>query len=203
MPQIRHKINKINKIESKTIDSFFNQQLDDKTHIHNIINNDVITNTATNATTDSTNIATATATATATANIATTMYTSTSVNYATINDVSTINPATNTNTIQQLTRQEILANLNNHSITFSLIEIKNKIINLSEHELKEVFKIIKNNNEKYSTNTNGIFINLNILKKITIQDISNFLYFSDNNKILDELDERERSKYKNLIDINI
>ena len=198
MPQIRHKINKINKIESKTIDSFFNQQLDDKTHIHNIINNDVITNTTATA-----NIATTTATAnTATANIATTVYTSTSVNYATINDASTINTATNTNTIQQLTRQEILENLNNHSITFSLIEIKNKIVNLSEHELKEVFKIIKNNNEKYSTNTNGIFINLNILKKITIQDISNFLYFSDNNRILDELDERERSKYKDLIDIN-
>ena len=97
---------------------------------------------------------------------------------------------------------KILENLNNHSITFSLIEIKNKIVNLSEHELKEIFKIIKNNNEKYSTNTNGIFINLNILKKITIQDISNFLYFSDNNRIWDELDERERSKYKDLIDIN-
>ena len=192
MPQIRHKINKINKIESKTIDSFFNQQLDDKTHIHNIINNDVITNTTATA-----NIATAnTATTTATATTATTVYTSI------INDASTINTATATNTIQQLTRQEILENLNNHSITFSLIEIKNKIVNLSEHELKEIFKIIKNNNEKYSTNTNGIFINLNILKKITIQDISNFLYFSDNNRILDELDERERSKYKDLIDIN-
>lgn len=187
MPQIRHKINKINKIESKTIDSFFNQQLDDKTHIHNIINNDVITNTTAAA-----NIATTTATATT----ATTVYTSI------INEASNINTATATNTIQQLTRQEILENLNNHSITFSLIEIKNKIVNLSEHELKEVFKIIKNNNEKYSTNTNGIFINLNILKKITIQDISNFLYFSDNNRILDELDERERSKYKDLIDIN-
>ena len=198
MPQIRHKINKINNIESKTIDSFFNQQLDDKTHIHNIINNDVITNTTATATAN-----TATTTATAT-----TVYTSTSVNYSTINEASTINTATATatatatNTIQQLTRQEILENLNNHSITFSLIEIKNKIVNLSEHELKEVFKIIKNNNEKYSTNTNGIFINLNILKKITIQDISNFLYFSDNNRILDELDERERSKYKDLIDIN-
>ncbi len=195
MPQIRHKINKINKIESKTIDSFFNQQLDDKTHIHNIINNDVITNTATNATTDSAD--------------STNTSVSTSINDSTdttlINNESANNSANNTanNTIQKLTRQEILDNLNNHSITFSLIEIKNKIVNLSEHELKEIFKIIKNNNEKYSTNTNGIFINLNILKKITIQDISNFLYFSDNNRILDELDERERSKYKNLIDINI
>ncbi len=181
MPQIRHKINKINKIELKTIDSFFNQQLDDKTHIHNIINNDVITNTAVSTSVND------------------------STNTTSINDESTINSANNStnNSIQKLTRQEILENLNNHSITFSLIEIKNKIINLSEHELKEIFKIIKNNNEKYSTNTNGIFINLNILKKITIQDISNFLYFSDNNRILDELDERERSKYKNLIDINI
>lgn len=101
-----------------------------------------------------------------------------------------------------ITRQEILDKLSNHTIKFSLIEIKNKIVDLSDNELKEIFKIIKNNNEKYSTNKNGIFINLNILKNITIQELSECIYFADNNKILDNLDEIERAKYKNIIHIN-
>ena len=66
-------------------------------------------------------------------------------------------------------------------------------------ELKEIFKIILSNNEKYSNKKNGIFINLNTLKKSTIQAISDFLYFSDNNKTLDELEEYERSKYKEIL----
>ena len=77
--------------------------------------------------------------------------------------------------------------------------LKKKIDTLTLDELKEIFKIILINNEKYSNNKNGIFINLNTLKKTTIQEINNFLYFSDNNKTLDELEEYERSKYKEIL----
>ena len=115
------------------------------------------------------------------------------------NTTQPLNINSSVSNINILTKQDILDNLNNHTIKFSLVEIKNKLVNLSSYELKEIFKIIKINNEKYSINKNGIFINLNILKKTTIQEISDFLHFSDNNKVLDELDELERNKYKNII----
>jgi len=99
----------------------------------------------------------------------------------------------------ELTRENILNKLTEHKILFSHIEIKNKVDNLSENEVTEIFKIIKNNNEKYSTNKNGIFINLSTLKKNTIQEICNFLFFCDNNnKAIDE-EEIERAKYKDII----
>ena len=100
---------------------------------------------------------------------------------------------------EELTKETILKKLTQHKILFSHIEIKNKVDNLSENEVTEIFKIIKNNNEKYSTNKNGIFINLSTLKKNTIQEICNFLYFCDNNnKAIDE-EEIERAKYKEII----
>ncbi len=103
---------------------------------------------------------------------------------------------------EELTKENILKKLTQHKILFSHIEIKNKVDNLSENEVTEIFKIIKNNNEKYSTNKNGIFINLSTLKKNTIQEICNFLFFCDNNnKAIDE-EEIERAKYKDIIHDN-
>jgi hypothetical protein len=103
---------------------------------------------------------------------------------------------------EELTNESILKKLTQHKILFSYIEIKNKVDNLSENEVTEIFKIIKNNNEKYSTNKNGIFINLSTLKKNTIQEICNFLYFCENNnKAIDE-EELERAKYKDTIHDN-
>ena len=83
---------------------------------------------------------------------------------------------------------------------YSKIEIKNKISNLSENELTEIFKIIKNNNEKYTTNKNGIFINLSTLRNTTISEISNFLIFSDSSNEIIDKEEIERIRYKNIID---
>ena len=98
-----------------------------------------------------------------------------------------------------LTKANILSNLVQQKILFSHIDIKKKIDCLSENEITEIFKIIKNNNEKYRTNKNGIFVNVSILKKNTIQEISNFLYFCENNnKIIDD-EELERTKYKEMI----
>lgn len=98
-----------------------------------------------------------------------------------------------------ITKENVFKNLIQHKILFSHIEIKNKIDNLSENEVTEIFKIIKNNNEKYSTNKNGIFFNLSTLRKNTIQEISNFLYFCDNNNREIEEEEHERAKYKEII----
>ena len=121
--------------------------------------------------------------------------------YNSSSHISSINTSLNqyTNKCVVVKRDDILNNLSNHNIKFSLIDIKKKINTLTLDELKEIFKIILSNNEKYSNNKNGIFINLNTLKKSTIQAISDFLYFSDNNKTLDEIEEYERAKYKDII----
>ena len=81
----------------------------------------------------------------------------------------------------------------------SLSEIKNRIDNLYENELIEIFKIIKDNKEKYTTNNNGIFINICNIKPITISEITNFLIFSEkNNKLIDK-EEEERNIYRDLM----
>ena len=87
---------------------------------------------------------------------------------------------------EELTKETILKKLTQHKILFSHIEIKNKVDNLSENEVTEIFKIIK-------------IINLSTLKKNTIQEMCNFLFFCDNNnKAIDE-EEIERAKYKEII----
>ena len=96
-------------------------------------------------------------------------------------------------------KENILKNLIQKKILYSHIDIKHKIECLSENEVIEIFKIIKHNNEKYSTNKNGIFINLSTLKKHTILEISNFLYFCDNNNRAIDEEEQERAKYKDMI----
>lgn len=80
---------------------------------------------------------------------------------------------------------------------YSIIDIKNKLNYLSDDELSEIFKIIKLNNENYSINKNGIFINLSTLKKKTILEISNFIIYCDNNNYRIIKDEEERDKFKN------
>ena len=82
---------------------------------------------------------------------------------------------------------------------FTLSEIKNRIDELYETEMVEIFKIIKDNKEKYTTNNNGIFINISHLKPITIREITKFLIFSEkNNKLLDK-EEEERDLYREFV----
>ena len=85
------------------------------------------------------------------------------------------------------------------NIIYSNIELKNKIELLSEHEVLEIFRIIKNNKEKYSTNNNGIFINISTLKKVSIQEISNFILFCENNNKILEKEEEQRKIYRELV----
>jgi hypothetical protein len=82
---------------------------------------------------------------------------------------------------------------------YTNMEIKTKIDKLSENEMFEIFKIIKNKKEKYSTNNNGIFINLSTLKKLTITEICNFLNFCDNNNIIFDNEEKTRDIYREML----
>jgi hypothetical protein len=81
----------------------------------------------------------------------------------------------------------------------SLIEIKNRIDNLHENEFVEIFKIIKSNNEKFTTNSNGIFINICNLKTVSINEITKFLIFSENNNKLIKKEEKERKIYRECV----
>jgi hypothetical protein len=96
-------------------------------------------------------------------------------------------------------RENILNNLKSQKILYNLHEIKSKIELLTENELAEIFKIIKHNNEKYSTNKNGIFVNLTTLKRNTVIELSNFLYFCENNDKIFDKEEEERARYKDII----
>ena len=59
-------------------------------------------------------------------------------------DTKGIQENTQTNiTDEIITKENVLKNLIQHKILFSNIEIKNKIDNLSENEVTEIFKIIK------------------------------------------------------------
>jgi hypothetical protein len=55
--------------------------------------------------------------------------------------------------------------------------IKMRIANLSQNEIEEIFKIIYKNNNNYSKNNNGIFINLSWLDMDTINKIDNYINF--------------------------
>jgi hypothetical protein len=67
--------------------------------------------------------------------------------------------------MENLDRQEICKN------------IKSRISNLSQNEIEEIFKIIYKNNNNYSKNNNGIFINLSWLGMDTIIKIDNYINF--------------------------
>jgi hypothetical protein len=55
--------------------------------------------------------------------------------------------------------------------------IKNGLANLSQNELEEIFKIVYKNNNNYSKNNNGIFINLCWLDIETLTKINNYINF--------------------------
>ena len=74
-------------------------------------------------------------------------------------------------------------------MTDILKEIKLKIDSLEEIEKKEIFTLLTRHNMKYTTNKNGIFVNMNLFTKSLINEILNFFEFSENNKKL--LIERE------------
>lgn len=122
------------------------------------------------------------------------------------NDINA-NINTNINANKNDNKTEIFSNQNNvinyntkpDNIYYSLSDIKKKIDLLTEDQQIEIFRIIKNNNEKYSVNKNGIFINISTVKKNTIKDITNLIYFSENNNKFIDAEEHNRNMYREFI----
>tara|TARA_B100001057_G_C22793404_1_gene928569 strand:- start:1257 stop:1559 length:303 start_codon:yes stop_codon:yes gene_type:complete len=86
--------------------------------------------------------------------------------------------------------------INKKDLNKYLINIEKSITNLNLDEKTEIFKIIKNNSEKYSNNKNGIFVNLSKLNISTINEIINKLNYYNNNKKTLLQDESKIDEYK-------
>jgi hypothetical protein len=66
---------------------------------------------------------------------------------------------------------------NENNKIFFCKKIQNDITLLSQNELNEIFKILFNNDSKYTQNNNGIFVNLNWLDYDIILQINNYIDF--------------------------
>lgn len=53
---------------------------------------------------------------------------------------------------------------------------------LSKIELEEVFNLLKNKNIEYTSNNNGIFINLKNFDKNLVKELQNYVFFLQTNK---------------------
>ena len=80
--------------------------------------------------------------------------------------------------------------------------IKNSIKHLSQNEFVEIFKLIKDSQDKYTENYNGIFINLSKLSNFTLNKIYNLVNYCITNKQILEKENVERNSIKNLVKIN-
>jgi hypothetical protein len=76
--------------------------------------------------------------------------------------------------------------------SISLLELKRQLEKLNEIQLQEIYKIIVKNSEKYTTNTNGIFVNISILKKDTINEIVEYIEFCGKNDAYLEAIDKDR-----------
>ena len=81
--------------------------------------------------------------------------------------------------------------------------LKNEIEEIEKiHHLK-IFKIIKNNNIKYSENRNGIFINMNSFDKKTINEIKDtLLYIKEQEKHLKDIENLKKEINKDYFNKN-
>jgi hypothetical protein len=93
--------------------------------------------------------------------------------------------------------------------------IKNEIDQCSMFEYQEIYNIIRKNNANYSKNINGIFIDLQRLDDITIDQIYNYIIYCNkltkninefedikNNIIKNNLDNIEEIEENNIVDNN-
>ena len=76
--------------------------------------------------------------------------------------------------------------------TEKLKKIKSKIDVFKKLECIEIYKIIKEDNQKFSQNKNGILFDLMKLKNTTIDKIEQFIKYIDNNSII--IEENENTK---------
>lgn len=72
-----------------------------------------------------------------------------------------------------------------------LNDLKKKILSLSEQEYKEIYKIIVKKNISHTKNSNGVFINLKLLDKTTIEEIENLLKYYEDFKNINKIDIKD------------
>jgi hypothetical protein len=85
-------------------------------------------------------------------------------------------------------------------ILYNNVQIKKCIDDFTEDQQIEIFKIIKYYDEYYSSNNNGVFINLDNISNKCKHDIISFINYSkQNNESLQEM-ESNLDKYKQIID---
>ena len=77
---------------------------------------------------------------------------------------------------------------------------KSKILKEEEHI--EIFKIIKKHEIKFTKNNNGVFINLNKLPNLIIEEIYKFVNYCIENKNLLKIDNNKRENIKKIIKDN-
>lgn len=79
-----------------------------------------------------------------------------------------------------------------------LESMKNTIESMSKNHHIEILKIIKNNSStKLNENKSGVYINLTFLPESTIDEISNYLnYVNEQESLLDPI-EKEKNDFKN------
>lgn len=92
--------------------------------------------------------------------------------------------------IFQINRNENIDDeINNLDIVLKKKKLIEMCINLTNIEYNEILNIIQEDNCNYTTNTNGVFINLSNVEENTINKIYNFLKFTKQKK--KELKEKE------------
>jgi hypothetical protein len=77
--------------------------------------------------------------------------------------------------------------------------IKDRIDCLSLDGKKEIFKIIKDNGERYSENMNGILLDISRFNNETLFKIKQFLDFSEDKQLALTRDEVSRDNFRNLV----
>lgn len=120
----------------------------------------------------------------------------------TLHNLDTKNDLTET-TSSEVSNTMETAEFTEESSTFILynnVQIKKCIDDFTEDQQIEIFKIIKYYDEYYSSNNNGVFINLDNISNKCKHDIISFINYSkQNNESLQEM-ESNLDKYKQIID---
>ena len=79
------------------------------------------------------------------------------------------------------------------------IDVQDQIKGLTVFGETQIFKIIRNNDEKYSKNGNGIFFNLSKVKMVTRRQIIDFLLYCKNYESKLKNEEYDRNEYKKFL----
>ena len=74
--------------------------------------------------------------------------------------------------------------------------IKNKIEKLSKNEFKEIYLILKKNDESFSSNSNGVLFDLFKLKEETIENIEKFIKLNEDNNLTIQKNEKIKEDLK-------